>query len=151
MYLLRICQWRGWESRRIWRIKWQKLWMSQFCFSLEFLSQNSLWKLSTYCGYKDIYSGVCEECEKSVFIQTRHSGDSVSQVGRSRELIARPDCQFLSYNALTIVTLQFLACFTRVALWWLASREIQSRDSFECTHLEFFSHSLTHNLYIILT
>ena len=24
----------------------KKLWMSQFCFSLGFLSQNSLWKLS---------------------------------------------------------------------------------------------------------
>ena len=26
--------------------------MSQSYFSLEFLSQNSLWKLSTFCGYK---------------------------------------------------------------------------------------------------
>ena len=26
--------------------------MSQFHFSLEFLSQNSLWKLSIFCGYK---------------------------------------------------------------------------------------------------
>ena len=35
-------------------------------FSLGFLSQNSLWKLSTFCGYKVIYSRVYEECEKSV-------------------------------------------------------------------------------------
>ena len=27
-------------------------WMSQSCFSLEFLSQNSLWKLFTFRGYK---------------------------------------------------------------------------------------------------
>ena len=64
--------------------------MNQSCFSLGFLSQNSLWKLSTFRGYKGIYSSVYEECEKSVFIQTGHSGDSVSQVERvaslSREL-----------------------------------------------------------------
>ena len=47
-------------------------------FSLGFLSQNSLWKLSTFCGYKGIYSSVYEECEKSRFIQTEHSGDSTS-------------------------------------------------------------------------
>ena len=37
--------------------------MSQSCFSLGFISQNSLWKLSTFCGYKGIYSRVCEKCE----------------------------------------------------------------------------------------
>ena len=36
-------------------------------FSLGFLFQNSLQKLSTFCGYKGIYSGVYEECKKSVF------------------------------------------------------------------------------------
>ena len=35
-------------------------------FSLGFFSQNSLWKLSTFRGYKGIYSSVYEECEKSV-------------------------------------------------------------------------------------
>ena len=54
------------ESRGIWRIKGWKLLMSQFCFSLRFLSQNSLWKLSTFCRYKGIYSKVYEECEESV-------------------------------------------------------------------------------------
>ena len=72
--------------------------MSQSCFSLGFLSQNSLWKLSTFRGYKGIYSSVYEECEKSVFIQTGHSGDSVlrvEQVARlSHELTAWPDCIF---------------------------------------------------------
>ena len=32
-----------------------RLWMSQSCFSLGFLSQNSFWKLSLNCGYKGIY------------------------------------------------------------------------------------------------
>ena len=43
--------------------------MSQSCFSLRFLSQNFLWKLSTFHRYKGIYSGVYEECEKSVSIK----------------------------------------------------------------------------------
>ena len=44
--------------------------MSQSCFSLGFLSQNSLWKLSTFRGYKSIYSRVCMEFEESV--TTKH-------------------------------------------------------------------------------
>ena len=34
-------------------------------FFLRFLSQNSLWKLSTIRGYKGIYTGVCLECKRS--------------------------------------------------------------------------------------
>ena len=72
--------------------------MSQSYFSLGFLSQNSLYELSTFRGYKGIYSGVCEECEKSVFIQTGHSSNSVLQVEQvaslSRELTVWPDCIF---------------------------------------------------------
>ena len=59
-------------------------------FSLGFLSQNSLWKLSTFREYKGIYSRVYEECEKSCFNQTGHSGNSTSRleqvVSLSREL-----------------------------------------------------------------
>ena len=77
MYLSRYVNGEG-ESRGIWRIKCQRLWMSQSCFSLGFLSQNSFWKLYTFRGYKGIYSSVCEECEKSVFIQAGHSSDLVS-------------------------------------------------------------------------
>ena len=82
--------------------------MSQSCFSLGFLSQNSLWKLSTFRGYKGIYSRVYEECEESVttkqgilmtqgmrrvsYNQTGHFDDSSSRLERvaslSRELIA---------------------------------------------------------------
>ena len=67
-------------------------------FSQGFFSQNSLWKLSTFRGYKGIYSSVCEECEKSVFIQTRHSGDSASRVEQiaslSHKLITWSNCTF---------------------------------------------------------
>ena len=34
--------------------------------SILFFSQNSLWKLPTFRGYKGIYSRVCMECEESV-------------------------------------------------------------------------------------
>ena len=47
-------------------------------FTLGFLSQNSPLKLFTFRGYKSIYSSVCEECEKSVFIKIGHSGNSTS-------------------------------------------------------------------------
>ena len=53
------------------------LWMSQSYFSLGFLSQNSLWKLSTFRGYKGIYSRVCMECEESVSTKQGESSISV--------------------------------------------------------------------------
>ena len=72
--------------------------MSQSCFSLGFLSQNSLWKLSTFRGNKGIYSSVCVECEKSVFIKIGYSGNSALRVERvaslNHELTAWPDCTF---------------------------------------------------------
>ena len=72
--------------------------VEESCFSLGFLSQNSLWKLSTFRGYKGICSSVCEECEKLVFIQTGHSGDLVSRVEQvvslSHELTIWPNCTF---------------------------------------------------------
>ena len=37
--------------------------------SILFFSQNSLWKLCTFRGYKSIYSSVYEECKKSVSIK----------------------------------------------------------------------------------
>ena len=75
-----------------------KLWMSQSWFSLGFLSQNSLWKLSTFHRYKGIYSRVREECEKSFFCKTGQYGDSLSRLEQvtilSRELTDRPNCTF---------------------------------------------------------
>ena len=43
-----------------------------------FFFRVSLTKLFTFHGNKGIYSSVCEECQKSVFIQIRHFDDSVS-------------------------------------------------------------------------
>ena len=54
-----------------------RLWMNQSYFSLGFLSQNSLWKLFTFRGYKGIYSRVCMECEESVSTKQGESSISV--------------------------------------------------------------------------
>ena len=53
--------------KEFWRIKCIRLWMNQSCFSLRFLCQNSLLKLSTFCGYKGIYSRVWDEMWKVSF------------------------------------------------------------------------------------
>ena len=53
-------------------------------FSLGFLSQNSLWKLSTFREYKGIYSRVCKECEKTFFCKTGGFGNSLA-IGTSHK------------------------------------------------------------------
>ena len=131
--------------------------MSQSCFSLRFLSQNSLWKLSTFCGYKGLNSSVYEECEESCFNQTGHSGDSTSRLERvaslSRELESGANClaklEVLSCNAPTIVTLQVPCMLHTCATFGNLPVMRSSRKAFlECTHLEFSSHSITHYPYI---
>ena len=119
------------ESRGIWRIKYQRLWMSQYWFSLRFLSQNYLWKLSTFRGYKVIYRRVREKCEKSYFCIIGHSGDSVSQVERvaslSCELTAWPDCIF----CLVVLQLSWPFSFLHAShVWHFGDLPIasQSRD-----------------------
>ena len=111
--------------------------MSQSCCSLGFLSQNSLWKLSTFRGYKGIYNRVREEYEKTFICKTGCLGDSLA-IGMSCEITAKPDCHFLSCCAPAVVTLQLLACFTPVAFWRVASCESLARSSREnlskCSH-----------------
>ena len=55
-------------------------------FSLGFLSQNSLWKLSTFRGYNGVYSRVYEKCKRLGFKQTGHFGDSATQLERVTSL-----------------------------------------------------------------
>ena len=68
--------------------------MSQSCF----LSQNSLWKLSLYRGYKGIYIVGREGMRKVRFSRTRCSGDLTSRLGwvasSSREQTAWPAWDF---------------------------------------------------------
>ena len=74
-----------------------RLWMSQFWFSLEFFSQKFFWKLSTFHGYKGIYSRIREEYEKSFFFYKTKAFWRLSLVSEmSREITARPDYTFCS-------------------------------------------------------
>ena len=74
-------------------------------FSLGFLSQNSLWKLSTFRGYKGIYSRVYEECEKSIITKQGILATQPHDWNESRaNYLAR--LEILSYNAIVGVTLQ---------------------------------------------
>ena len=50
-------------------------------FSIGFLSQNSLWKLSQNCVYKGIYIGRVRRNVKSQFFQTECSSDLTLQLG----------------------------------------------------------------------
>ena len=88
-------------------------------FSQGFFFQNSLQKLSTFCGYKGIYSRVCEEYEKSFFYKTGGSSDSLTtwtshKFQSPNNRMAR--LYFLFYSAPVVMTLQLPACFTCVAL-----------------------------------
>ena len=75
-----------------------RLWMNQSCFYLGFLSQNSLWKLSKYLGYKGIYIVGWEGMWKVSFSQIACSGNLTSRLGwvasSSRELTAWPAWEF---------------------------------------------------------
>ena len=97
-----------------------RLWMSQSCFSLGFLSQNSFWKLSQNRGYKGIYIVWWEGMWKVSFSQTGCSGDLTSRLGwvasSSREQMAWLVWDFCPVVTLYTVgvTLQLLACLACV-------------------------------------
>ena len=72
--------------------------MSQSCFPLRFVSQNSLWKLSLNRGYKGIYIVGWDGMWKVIFCQTGCSGVLTSWLGwvasSSHEQTAWPACNF---------------------------------------------------------
>ena len=125
--------------------------MNQSCFSLGFLSQNSLWKLSQNRGYKGIYVVGWEGMWKVSFSQTGCSGDLAT--GLSREFKSRANSLgnlgLLSCSATTGATLQLLACLARVhhssGLQPRATREIQPRVLASLHNLEQFF-TLSHTL-----
>ena len=127
------------------------MWMSQFSFSLGFLSQNSLRKLSTFRGYKSIYSRVYEECENTVFIQTGHSNDSTSRskwvASLSRELTVWPNWNFCHVVLQLSWPFSSLACSICVPLWRLANLmpiARSSRETLLSAHILSFLHTLSH-------
>ena len=78
--------------------------MSQSYFSLGFFSQNSLWKISTFRGYKGIYSRVYKESEESVITKQGILATQARDWNESRaNCLAR--LEVLSYSATAGVTL----------------------------------------------
>ena len=128
-------------------------------FSLGFLFQNSLWKLSLNRGYKGIYIVGWEGMWKVIFCQTGCSGGLTSQLGwvvsSSREQTA-----WLAWDFCPVVNSWCDASAsgmlgTCASIWWLVAAS-HPRDpaaspyffahiwAILCTHLSNSSHSLTH-------
>ena len=125
--------------------------MSQSCFSLGFLFQNSLWKLSTILGYKGYLYWCVFGMRKVRFVTKR----AVWRLGLatwlslSCELTAWPNWKFF----LIVLQLAWLfsssACFTRVlplvTFQARAKRKIQSRGPTWVHTFELFF-TLSHTL-----
>ena len=124
--------------------------MNQSYFTLGFLSQNSLWKLSFICGYKGyLYWG-----EKRMwnvrFFQNRGGSRLGLATWLSREIQSRDNrmasCPILSCSAPTSITVHLLACLARVLHLAACSRESPARSSreslFSCTLLS-IQHSIS--------
>ena len=87
-----------------------RLWMNQSCFSLGFLSKKSLWKLSTFRGYKGLYIVGWERDVKSQFFPNRVVWrlNLVTRLSREFKLRANgmASLGLLSCSATTGMTLQ---------------------------------------------
>ena len=126
-----------------------RLWMSQSCFSLGFLSQNSLWKLSLNRKYKGIYIVGWKVMWKVSFSQTGCFGNLTSRLGwvasSSRKQTTWPAWDFC------LVVQQLVQLFSFWHAWYMCIILVAcSHESlFLCTILSNSSHSLTHYLYMI--
>ena len=130
--------------------------MNQSCFSLGFLSQNSLWKLSQNCGYKDIYIYIYSRVRRNVksqFFSNRVFWwlDLATELSHEFKPQANglASLGLLSCSATTGATLQLLACLARVhhsgGLKPRVTREIQPQVSASFHKLEQFF-TLSHTL-----
>ena len=76
----------------------RRLWMSQSCFSLGFLSQYSLWKLSIFRGYKEYLYWGENGMRRVRFFKTELAGGLDSWLdwvaSSSYEVTERPVCTF---------------------------------------------------------
>ena len=130
--------------------------MSQFCFSLEFLSQNSLWKLSAFREYKSIYSiGYKMECEKSLFNKIGCTSDWDESWVLVASYQTRAECTFCPVLIQLAWLFIFLhasqVCFILASHHSQVNCESSCKSPSCCTLLIKSSHFLTHNPYIIPT
>ena len=128
-------------------------------FSLGFLSQNFLWKLSLNHGYKGIYIVGWEGMWKVIFCQTGCSGDLTSQLGwvasSSREQTAWPTWDFCPIVQQLARRFNFWHAWNVCIIQAACNCEPLARSNREslllCTNLSNSSYSLTHYPYIIPT
>ena len=87
-----------------------RLWTNQSCFSLGFLSQNSLWKLFTFRGYKGLYIVGWERNVKRQFFPNKVVCrlDLVTKLSREFKPQANSlaSLGLLSYSAIAGMTFQ---------------------------------------------
>ena len=119
--------------------------MNQFCFSLGFLSQNSLWKLPFFLGVKGVFILGWEWNVKSQVFQNRAGLQLGLAAWLSRKFQPRGNwtasCPILSCSASASMTLQILPCLARVQLLAVCSRESPTRSNRES---QFFLHTFKH-------
>ena len=122
--------------------------MRQSCFSLGFFSQNSLWKLSTFRGYKGYLYWCVFGMRKVSFSQIEWSGDLASRLdwvtSSSHELTAWPAWEFCPVVQQLAWLFSSSACFTRVPL--LVTCQSQDPVARPCwvAHFWAFLHTLSH-------
>ena len=130
-----------------------RLWMNQSCFSLGFLSQNSLWKLSTFRGYKGLYIVGWERNVKSQFFPNRVFWLLDLATGLSRKFKPRANglgnLRLLSCSVVAGMTLQLLrmlhTCANFGVLPVASHPRVQPRVSASLHNLEQFF-TLSHTL-----
>ena len=119
--------------------------MNQSCFTLGFLSQYSLWKLSFIYGYKGYLYWGERRMWNVRFFQNRGGLRLGLATWLSCEFQPRDNrmtnCPILSCSAPAGMTLQLLACLAREQLLAACSRESPARSSRES---QFFLHTLEH-------
>ena len=130
-----------------------RLWMSQSCFSLGFLSQYSLCNLSIFRGYKGYLYSCMFGMQRVSFSKTELAGGLASRLdwvaSSSRELTERPGWTFCPVVLQLAWRFNFSACLARVQLLAAykprATREVQSRVPTTVHKLEHFF-TLSHTL-----
>ena len=118
--------------------------MNQSCFTLGFLSQKSLWKLSIFRGYKGYLYWGENGMWRVRFFKTRLARGLASRLDWVK---FQPwdnwmaSCPILSCSAPASMTLQLLACLTCVQLLVACSHKSPVRSSHESL---FFLHTPEH-------
>ena len=126
--------------------------MNQSCFSLGFLSQNSLWKLSFFHGYKGyLYLGE-NGMWRVRFFKTGLACGLASRldwvVSSNREVTKQPVVLFCPIMLQLAWRFNFWHVWHVSSFWQLAGvshpRDPITSLCFSCTLLSIFSHYLTH-------